>query len=125
MSLRVCAFVCHCVCVPLCVPLCVSVSVCLCRCVCVPVQPFLSPSASVESVNRRYQLAALVQHEGRGIDTGHYTAFCHDPVRDTWLHFNDTAVKVVTPQKVEAAQVRPFLLVACSLTKRAGGHVVL
>ena len=55
-----------------------------------------------------------MQHEGRGIDTGHYTAFCHDPVRDTWLHFNDTAVKVVTPQKVEAAQVRPVLLVACS-----------
>jgi len=52
----------------------------------------------------KYELAAVIEHHGRGIDTGHYTSYTHDSFRDTWLHNNDTRVKVVTPKEVQQAQ---------------------
>ena len=43
-------------------------------------------------------------HQGRGIDTGHYTALCYDAERDTWLLHDDHKVTVVFQAEVERAQ---------------------
>lgn len=57
----------------------------------------------------RYRLQAVVVHIGRGIDTGHYVAYCYDAPHDTWLLHDDHTVKVVFPAEVQRAQA--YLLV--------------
>lgn len=53
-----------------------------------------------------YRLAAVVTHHGRGIDTGHYTAFCRPRggAEEDWLKFDDEKVRVATAEQVAAAQ---------------------
>ena len=47
-----------------------------------------------------YDLCAVVNHHGRGIDKGHYTAYCRDADRGTWLLFNDVEVSVASAHDV-------------------------
>lgn len=39
-----------------------------------------------------YELIGMVNHSG-GIDFGHYTADCRNPINGKWYHFNDSSVK--------------------------------
>lgn len=90
--------------------------------------PFMSDSGDCSTTDTVYDLNSIVCHHGRGIDTGHYTAFCHDsdrgigvmivavlspvaqpcclpsPILDTWLWFDDDKVKVCAAGDVTAAQ---------------------
>lgn len=52
----------------------------------------------------RYHLCAMVCHEGKGIDEGHYAAYCRAPERDTWLHCDDQRVAISSAQKTQQAQ---------------------
>jgi len=51
-----------------------------------------------------YDLAAVVNHHGKGIDTGHYTAYCRNTVNGTWNLFNDVHVRPVSARDVTASQ---------------------
>ena len=56
------------------------------------------------SKNEIYDLAAVVNHHGSGIDTGHYTAYCRNTVNGTWNLFNDVHVRPVSALDVAASQ---------------------
>jgi hypothetical protein len=56
-----------------------------------------------------YRLQAVVVHQGRGIDTGHYTAFCFDVEHNTWVLYDDHKVAVALWGEVQKAQA--YLLV--------------
>lgn len=45
--------------------------------------------------NRLYDLVGVVNHSG-GIDFGHYTADCKNPMNGKWYNFNDSVVKEST-----------------------------
>jgi hypothetical protein len=51
-----------------------------------------------------YRLQALVVHQGKGIDTGHYTAFGYENERDAWVLFDDHRVSVALPAEVARGQ---------------------
>ena len=55
-----------------------------------------------------YELVGVVNHHGQGMNKGHYTSFCLDADRSTWLFYNDKAVGVASPDDVLASQA--FLL---------------
>jgi ubiquitin C-terminal hydrolase len=57
----------------------------------------------------RYRLSSVIEHIGRGIDTGHYMAYCYDEDTDTWLLYDDARVQPVAAAQVERAQA--YLLV--------------
>ncbi|RYG54865.1 hypothetical protein EON66_06590, partial [archaeon] len=61
-------------------------------------------SASSDGSGVAYTLKAVVMHVGRGIDVGHYKAFCYDDERDTWLLYDDTRVHVTMEGEVLRAQ---------------------
>ena len=66
-----------------------------------------------------YDLCAVVNHHGRGIDKGHYTAYCRDADRGTWLLFNDVEVSVASAHDVRyilSLSIRFLLLPFHSLT---------
>lgn len=65
-----------------------------------------SPAALPKGVggHRGYVLRAVVEHRGRGIDTGHYLCHAHDDEHDCWLTYDDAVVKVTTEQEVAKAQ---------------------
>jgi ubiquitin C-terminal hydrolase len=56
-----------------------------------------------------YRLVAVVVHQGRGIDTGHYTAYCRDEAADAWVLYDDHTVAVRTLGEV--LKVQAYLLV--------------
>jgi ubiquitin C-terminal hydrolase len=39
-----------------------------------------------------YDLLGVIVHHGKGINSGHYTAYCHNPVTSAWTHCNDAKV---------------------------------
>ena len=41
---------------------------------------------------------------GTGIQRGHYTSFCFNSERQSWLHFNDSRVSVVSAEEVQQQQ---------------------
>jgi ubiquitin C-terminal hydrolase len=51
-----------------------------------------------------YDLYALVNHHGRGLNEGHFTCYGHHREKDCWLLFNDARVNVVSEEKVQEAQ---------------------
>eukprot|EP00005_Dracoamoeba_jomungandri_P013183 CAMPEP_0174265372 /NCGR_PEP_ID=MMETSP0439-20130205/26238_1 /TAXON_ID=0 /ORGANISM="Stereomyxa ramosa, Strain Chinc5" /LENGTH=641 /DNA_ID=CAMNT_0015351799 /DNA_START=549 /DNA_END=2474 /DNA_ORIENTATION=- len=51
-----------------------------------------------------YDLKSIVIHHGTGLRVGHYTAMCYNNVRNSWLHFNDSRVHVVSDEQVSKAQ---------------------
>lgn len=51
-----------------------------------------------------YRLVAVVVHQGRGIDTGHYTAFCRDDSADAWVLYDDHTVAIRSSGEVQKAQ---------------------
>eukprot|EP00948_MAST-09A_sp_MAST-9A-sp1_P003950 g3950.t1 len=58
-----------------------------------------------------YDLAAVVNHHGKGIDTGHYTAYCRNTVNGTWNLFNDVHVRPVSARDVTASQGKYFCVI--------------
>uniref|UniRef100_A0A914WJU2 ubiquitinyl hydrolase 1 n=1 Tax=Plectus sambesii TaxID=2011161 RepID=A0A914WJU2_9BILA len=55
---------------------------------------------NTEQNQNLYDLFAVVNHKGESINSGHYTAFCRNPVDSQWRHFDDTFVEKVEPKKV-------------------------
>lgn len=52
-----------------------------------------------------YNLSAIVNHHGGGLDKGHYSALCLDAGdRNTWMHFNDRRWSIEEPEDVAASQ---------------------
>lgn len=49
-----------------------------------------------------YALSAVVEHHGRGVSEGHYTAYGRN--EDVWMLFNDHRVSVVTKEDVQGCQ---------------------
>lgn len=85
------------------------------------------PEGSAAGGRTLYQLCSVVCHQGRGIDTGHWTSVCRDPepgrgarvrtgvrcsaavptharAADAWLRFNDIRVSIVPEEEVAASQ---------------------
>ena len=70
--------------------MCLCVCACVCVCVFVAHQfplsnldmaPFVTTPSTAGSI--MYDLVSVVCHHGRGVDTGHYTAYCRDAERGT------------------------------------------
>ena len=71
--------------------------------------PFCTPGAVSKAGGCSvYQLVGVVNHHGQGMNKGHYTSFCRDADRNTWLFYNDKEVGVASPDDVRASQA--FLL---------------
>ncbi|XP_078283616.1 ubiquitin carboxyl-terminal hydrolase 50-like [Rhinoraja longicauda] len=49
----------------------------------------------------KYQLYAVVNHTGT-LDSGHYTAFCKNPVTQNWHEFNDAKVTSISEHKIQS-----------------------
>ncbi|GCB74982.1 hypothetical protein scyTo_0018148, partial [Scyliorhinus torazame] len=49
----------------------------------------------------KYHLYAVVNHTGT-LDSGHYTAYCKNPVTQTWHEFNDAKVSSISEQKIQS-----------------------
>lgn len=49
----------------------------------------------------QYELRSVVMHHGVGLLSGHYTSFCYNELQDTWVHYNDARVTLVTRDHVE------------------------
>lgn len=63
----------------------------------------MSKYAEVHSTdNMQYRLVGCVCHHGRGVQSGHYTAFVRE--QDRWFHVNDDLLLETTFQKVREAQ---------------------
>lgn len=84
--------------------------VCLCLHECLSswllAQEGLSLDAFVESAEPgpTYRCCAVVEHHGRGIQEGHYTAFARNDESDQWYLFNDARVAPAPDADVAAAQ---------------------
>ena len=58
-----------------------------------------------EGKDEVYDLSAIVNHHGGGLDKGHYSALCLDAAdRNTWMHFNDRRWSIKTPEDVTKSQ---------------------
>ena len=73
----------------------------------------MSPFCTPETIAKAggcpfYELVGVVNHHGQGMNKGHYTSFCRDADRNTWLFYNDKEVGVASPDDVRASQA--FLL---------------
>ena len=67
--------------------------------------PFSTPEAVAKvGVSSLYKLVGVVNHHGQGMNKGHYTSFCLDADRSTWLFYNDKEVGVASPDDVRASQ---------------------
>ena len=53
-----------------------------------------------------YDLWAVVEHQGRGLNQGHYTAYARDHESLTWYYFNDRSVSVTPDTKLDHCQGR-------------------
>ena len=76
-----------------------------------------------------YDLYAVINHHGESMNSGHYTAYCRNPVDGVWRHFDDTKVTAVEDEKqlvtngayilfyevVTTLRVPPGLYVQCTL----------
>lgn len=69
-----------------------------------PLEGLKVPITNSKKSEEIYDLAAVVNHHGTGIDTGHYTAYCRNTINGTWNLFNDTHVKPVSAHDVAASQ---------------------
>uniref|UniRef100_A0A4W3K3W9 ubiquitinyl hydrolase 1 n=1 Tax=Callorhinchus milii TaxID=7868 RepID=A0A4W3K3W9_CALMI len=49
----------------------------------------------------KYHLYAVVNHTG-SLDSGHYTAYCKNPVTQRWHEFNDMKVTDICEQKIQS-----------------------
>ncbi|XP_062922381.1 putative ubiquitin carboxyl-terminal hydrolase 50 isoform X2 [Mobula hypostoma] len=49
----------------------------------------------------KYQLYAVVNHTGT-LESGHYTAFCKNPLTQNWHEFNDAKVTSISEQKIQS-----------------------
>ena len=54
--------------------------------------------------NLIYDLVGVIVHQGRGINSGHYTSYCLNPTLGGWSHCNDARVKRATVEEVNKAQ---------------------
>lgn len=69
----------------------------------------MGPFCTAEAISNAggssiYQLVGVVNHHGQGMNKGHYTSFCLDADRSTWLFYNDKEVGVASPDDVLASQ---------------------
>ena len=69
----------------------------------------MSPYSTNEAVDKVgsggvYELVGVVNHHGQSMDKGHYTSFCRDADRTTWIFYNDKEVGVASPEDVLASQ---------------------
>jgi ubiquitin C-terminal hydrolase len=68
-------------------------------------RPYCSKVLLDTGARTTYALCAVVNHHGRGIDMGHYTAHCYEPERGgTWTKIDDTKITPVTEQEVQHSQ---------------------
>ena len=49
----------------------------------------------------KYDLAAVIAHTGKSMDSGHYLAMVFHPESGAWLEFNDAKVQVVQESYVK------------------------
>jgi ubiquitin C-terminal hydrolase len=65
-----------------------------------------STDEAVEKIgsNGVYELVGVVNHHGQSMDKGHYTSFCRDADRTTWIFYNDKEVGVASPEDVLVSQ---------------------
>ena len=66
-----------------------------------------------------YDLVGVIVHHGKGINAGHYTSYCHNPVTGDWTHCNDAKVTTCTLREVLDEDV--YILV---YSYRAGARFV-
>eukprot|EP00939_MAST-03C_sp_MAST-3C-sp1_P000424 g424.t1 len=67
--------------------------------------PFAAKAAGACATSgSTYDLSSVVVHRGRGIDTGHYSNYCFDHMRDTWLSFDDLSVRTCSTKEVGDSQ---------------------
>jgi Ubiquitin carboxyl-terminal hydrolase len=52
----------------------------------------------------RYGLCSVVEHHGKGVGEGHYTALGKHSPTGTWLSFNDARVNIINDSDVLACQ---------------------
>jgi hypothetical protein len=48
--------------------------------------------APVDIQHIEYEIVATVEHGGRSLESGHFTAYAKDPQADVWFHYDDTTV---------------------------------
>lgn len=51
-----------------------------------------------------YDLVGVIVHEGRSINSGHYTAYCFNTYTDSWINCNDARMANVKEEDVLRAQ---------------------
>lgn len=68
-----------------------------------PLEGLCLDAFSNPSQAQKYDLYAVVQHHGRSMNNGHFTAFARD-IDGSWYHFNDTRVSRCDALDVQAAQ---------------------
>ncbi|XP_041030822.1 putative ubiquitin carboxyl-terminal hydrolase 50 [Carcharodon carcharias] len=59
-------------------------------------------TTSPSTQQMKYHLYAVVNHTGT-LDSGHYTAYCKNPVTQNWHEFNDAKVTSISEQKVQSS----------------------
>ncbi len=64
---------------------------------------------SSSAASMLFDLVGVVVHEGRGVGSGHYVAYCYNRVNDCWLCCNDARVSTTTPEAV--ASVQAYMLI--------------
>ena len=58
-----------------------------------------------------YQLIGVITHVGESGVSGHFIAYCKDPISNTWYKFNDSIVNQVTNFKAEVIDfAMPYIL---------------
>nr|XP_055030276.1 ubiquitin carboxyl-terminal hydrolase 8 isoform X2 [Misgurnus anguillicaudatus] len=56
---------------------------------------------------KKYSLYAVSNHYG-GLDGGHYTAYCKNPIKQRWFKFDDHEVSDISPSSVRSAAAYIF-----------------
>eukprot|EP00667_Euglena_gracilis_P001801 EG_transcript_1801 len=60
---------------------------------------------SADGPGAGYHLRAVIVHHGKGLQMGHYTAYCWNAIKEQWIHFNDAELQpAVPPSEIRLSQ---------------------
>lgn len=65
---------------------------------------------SPDQKKSRYNLYAIISHEGLLLSSGHYKAYCKSASDETWYCYDDETVYPVTETIVETKSLSAYLL---------------